>query len=319
MLFNELIISSGGTKGVATLGALTYLFKHYPIHNFKYLTGCSFGAIICMFINVGYNINEINDILFKINFGKFQDCKIINLINTCGLDDGSKFGNFLKATLLHKNYDYNITFKELYDITGKVLTITVMNITKGITEYHNYITTPNLSVFLSIRMSSNIPILFTPIIYNNNYYIDGGILDPFPYYYNKNTNKIGLWLFHEYEINFIKNIDSVNFVNNSTDTFNYLFNILKIMHINYIKEYYKKIISKKLKNVILIDFEYDGLSFENFYIKLEDKINIFNIGLNKCKLFINKHNKIVRKKYLSKKYFYIWKNKSLYKKIIKNN
>ena len=91
------------------------------------------------------------------------------------------------------------------------------------------------------------------------------------------------------------------------------------MHINYIKEYYKKIISKKLKNVILIDFEYDGLSFENFYIKLEDKINIFNIGLNKCKLFINKHNKIVRKKYLSKKYFYIWKNKSLYKKIIKNN
>ena len=107
MLYNELIISSGGNKGFATLGALTYFSKYYPIYNIKYLTGCSFGSIICLFLNIGYNMNEINDILFKINFGEFQDCKIINFLNTYGFDDGSKFSNFIKATILHKNYDSN--------------------------------------------------------------------------------------------------------------------------------------------------------------------------------------------------------------------
>jgi predicted patatin/cPLA2 family phospholipase len=313
MLYNELIISSGGNKGIATLGALTFFSKYYPIYNFKYLTGCSFGAIICMFINIGYNMNEINEILFKINFKEFQDCKFINFLNTCGFDEGIKFSNFLKATILYKNYDSNITFKELYDKTGIFLTISVLNITKGITEYHNYITTPDLSVFISVRMSSNIPILFSPIIYNDNYYVDGAILDPFPFYYNKNTNKIGFWLFEPYEINFIKNAETVNFVNNSTDSFNYLFNLLKIIHVNYIKEYYKKIINTKLKNVILIDFEYKGITFENFDVKLEDKINVFNIGMKKCKLFLKKHNKSIRKKYLSNKYYHIWKNKTFHK------
>lgn len=311
MLYNELIISSGGNKGFATLGALTYFSKYYPIYNIKYLTGCSFGSIICLFLNIGYNMNEINDILFKINFGEFQDCKIINFLNTYGFDDGSKFSNFIKATILHKNYDSNITFIELFEKTGKILTVTVLNITKGITEYHNYKTTPNLSIFMSVRMSSNIPILFSPIIYNDNYYVDGAMLDPFPYYYNENTNKIGFWLFDEYEINFIKKSESVNFVNSSTNSFNYIFNLLKIVHINYIKEFYKKIINKKLKDVILIDFEYNSVSFENFFVKLEDKINMFNIGMKKSKIFLKKYNKNIRKRYLSIKYYYIWKNKVL--------
>jgi predicted acylesterase/phospholipase RssA len=263
-----------------------------------------------MFINIGYNMNEINDILFKINFKEFQECKIINFINTFGFDEGIKFTNFLKATILHKNFDPNITFQELYEKTEKFLTIAVLNITKGITEYHNYKTTPNLCVLTSVRMSSNIPILFSPIIYDNNYYVDGALLDPFPYNYNKDTNKIGFWLFDQYEINFIKNSNSVYFVNNSTDSFNYIFNLLKIMHVNYIKEYYKKIINNKLKNVILIDFDYKNVSFENFYVKLEDKINMFNIGMKKAKFFIKKHNKIIRKKYLANKYYYIWKNKT---------
>jgi predicted patatin/cPLA2 family phospholipase len=158
-------------------------------------------------------------------------------------------------------------------------------------------------------MSSNIPILFSPIIYNDNYYVDGAMLDPFPYYYNKDTNKIGFWLFDEYEINFIKNNNSVNFVNSSTNSLNYIFNLLKIVHINYIKEFYKKIINKKLKDVILIDFEYNSISFENFFVKLEDKINMFNIGMKKSKIFLKKYNKNIRKRYLSIKYYYIWKNK----------
>ncbi len=317
--YDELIISSGGNKGIATLGALINFSKHYPIDKIKYLTGCSFGAIICMLLNIGYSTSELNEILFNINFMEFQECKIMNFINTSGFDQGTKFFNFLKATILNKNFNSFITFKELYEITNKILTIAVVNITKGITEYHNHITTPDIPVVLSVRMSSNIPILFSPVLYSNNYYVDGGLLDPFPYFYNKALNKIGFWLFDEYEINFIKESDNVNFIDESTDSFNYIFNLLRIVHINYIKQYYnkitKKLTDKRLKDVILIDFEYKSVSFENFHVRIEDKINMLNIGIKKSKSFLKKHYKTLRKKYLANKYFYLWKSKTIHKNI----
>lgn len=302
--YNELIISSGGNKGVALVGALNELNKFYPIHKIKYYTGCSIGSVICLLLNIGYSLNELNDILFNINFGKFQDLKLLNLIQKCGLDEGIKITNFLKAIIINKKYNSNITFKELFEKTDKILTITVVNITKGITEYHNVNNTPDLSILLSLRMSTNIPIVFSPIMYNNNYYLDGAILDPFPYFYNKNTKKIGLWLFEKYEFDFIKNID-VNFISELNNSVSYIFDILKIIHVNYIKQYYKKI----PKNVIYIDFDLKGSSFENFEITLEDRIKMYKIGANKCSIFLKKKYKYKRKRYLSIKYWNIWRSK----------
>jgi predicted patatin/cPLA2 family phospholipase len=301
----ELIISSGGNKGVALIGALNEFIKYYPIHNIKFYTGCSIGALISLAINLGYTIEELNDILFKINFGSFQELKLINLIEKCGFDDGIKFSNFIKAIIINKNYSQDITFKELYEKTNKILTLVVTNITKGIPEYHNYINTPNLSILLSIRMSINIPLLFAPILYHNNYYVDGALLEPFPYFCNKNvkiSQKYGLWLFEKYEINFIKN-NNGSFINELGDSFQYMIKILKIIHINYIKKYYKKI----PKDVIYIDFDIKNLDFNKFELTLEERIKMFNIGMNKCKLFFIKKYKKNRKRYLSIKYFRLWR------------
>lgn len=306
-IYDEIIISSGGNKAPALIGALNEFSKNYPIDKIKYYTGCSAGAMMCLFLNLGYSINDLNNIIFQINFGKFQELKIINLIEKCGLDEGIKFSNLLKATIINKNYNPNITFKELYELTNKILTICVVNITKGITEYHNYINTPDLSILLSTRMSLNMPIVFSPILYNNNYYIDGALLDPFPYFYNKKTRKCGLWLFDKSEFKFIKE-NEVNFIKELSSSITYVVSLLKIVYTNYIKKYYKKI----PKNVVYIDFDYKGLDSENFDIPIEDRIKIFNIGQNKCKSFFNKKFKLKKKDYLAKKYYYLWK------KIIKN-
>jgi predicted patatin/cPLA2 family phospholipase len=302
-IYDEIIISSGGVKGIAVLGALNEFAKKYPIYKIKYFTGCSVGAIICLFLNIGYTINELNDIILKINFSIFQEIKILNLIEKCGLDEGIKFTNFLKASIINKGFNNNITFQELYDLTGKVLTICVVNITKGVSEYHNYLTTPTLSVLLSVRMSSNIPVLFSPIMYNDCYYVDGALLDPFPYYFIKNTNKFGLCLFENYQFKFIKE-DNVSFVNNLSSSFNYIIELLKIVYTNYIKKYYKKM----PKNVVYIDFDYTSLNNETFYVPEEDRFLLFNIGKKKFNNYYKKYNKRIRKRYLIKKYFNIWKN-----------
>lgn len=304
--YEELIISSGGNRGFSIIGVLNEFSKNYPINKIKYFTGCSVGSLILLFLILGYNINELNNILFDLDFSLFQELKLINLVEKCGFDEGTKINNFLKAIIINKNYNYNITFKELFEKTNKILTIVVTNITKGLSEYHNYINTPDMQVFLSIRMSINIPIIFSPILYNKNYYIDGGLLDPFPYKYNKHINKskkCGLWLSEKYEFDFIKNNNFI-FINDISNSLNYIINLLKIMHVNYIKKNYEKIPN----NVIYLDFNID-LCQSSFATNLEDKIKMLNIGINKCKLFFFKIYKRNRKKYLSRKYFNIWNNK----------
>jgi predicted acylesterase/phospholipase RssA len=300
--YNEIIISSGGIKGISAMGALNEFSKNYPINKIEYFTGCSVGSMICLFLNLGYTINELNDIILKINFSIFQEIKLINLIEKCGLDEGVKFTNFLKASIMNKGFNNSITFKELYELTGKILTICVVNITKGIPEYHNYLTTPSLSIFLSVRMSINIPVLFSPILYNDCYYVDGGLLDPFPYYYIKNTNKFGLWLFDKHEFKFIKESDG-SFVNNLSSSFNYVIELLKIVYTNYMKKYYKKI----TKNVIYIDIDYNSLNKDTFYIPEEDRFILFNIGKKKFNIYYKKYHKRIKKRYLMMKYFNLWR------------
>ena len=55
-----------------------------------------------------------------------------------------------------KNIDQNITFKQLYDLTNKILTVNTVNQTLNRIEYLNYENTPNMSVVDGILMSLNI-------------------------------------------------------------------------------------------------------------------------------------------------------------------
>ena len=284
--YNEIIISSGGVRGVALLGSLKSFYKIYPIERITHFTGCSVGSLFCLLLALDYTIKEIKDIIFKIDFGHFQSLKVRNLLNTCGFDDGTKFTNLIKAFIINKKYNPNITFKELYELTGRILTISVTNITKGISEYHNYLTTPDLNIVLSIRMSINIPILFTPILYNNCYYVDGGLLDPYPYFYNKDTKKIGFWLCEKYEFNFFKNEASC-FVNElSNGVFFYSIELLKIIHINHINKFYKSLKKKFSKNTVFIDFDFTPNA--SFFISDDNKIKLLHIGKKKFKKFVNK-------------------------------
>ena len=147
--------------------------------------------------------------------------------------------------------------------------------------------------------------LFSPILYNDNYYLDGALLDPYPYFYNKNTKKIGLWLFSKYEFDFLNNFDT-KFVNNANNTFSYFFDLLKILYTNYMKKFYKKI----PKNTLYIDFNFNHSSFD---LSKDDRIFLYNIGDKKSKKFFNKINKQNRKRYLSRKYFNIWWSKIIKK------
>ncbi|HEU64225.1 MAG: hypothetical protein KR126chlam4_00258 [Candidatus Anoxychlamydiales bacterium] len=79
----NLVLEGGGAKGIAYIGALKELESLNALTNLKRVAGTSAGAIIATFIALGYNINEIQAILFETDLSQFLDYYISeeNIIN----------------------------------------------------------------------------------------------------------------------------------------------------------------------------------------------------------------------------------------------
>jgi predicted acylesterase/phospholipase RssA len=72
-----------------------------------------------------------------------------------------------------------------------------------------------MPVSLAVRMSGSIPIIFNPIRYNNNWYIDGAVINNFPIKYCNPKTTLGLYINHQtnndfnHIIDFIKGIVTI--------------------------------------------------------------------------------------------------------------
>ena len=306
----KLLICGGGFKFFYIVGALKYLDEINILQNINEYIGVSAGAVLSLFFNIGYTLDELDSFFLEFNFEKMLDPHIDSLLDNKGLDDGELKKFIIQHFLKNKNYHPSITFKELYEKTGKVLTFTTTNITSGKVEYHNHITQPNMQILLSLRMSINIPIVYSPIQYNNNYYVDGALLDCYPYNYNKNLKKIGIFLINRNEYLFLKNKDSV-FVNNIDDTLTYLKNLLSIMYLNNLKNNFKNNL-KKNKNTINIITD-SNIELYDFNLDENNKKKMINLGKVSFNKYFKKIYLIRRKRFLMNKYYYLWKFKSLLK------
>lgn len=91
---------------------------------------------------------------------------------------------------IKKKYDYIPTLKELYDITGKELVVTGSCITTGESVYISHITHPDMPCTLAVDISSRVPYIFTPILYDGHLYLDGGLHDHFPLCQVKENEKV---------------------------------------------------------------------------------------------------------------------------------
>lgn len=252
--FNTISLSGGGIKGIVFLGALKYLDENNLLNNINTYCGVSVGSIICFLIIIGYKYNELYKFIMNLDIKKFINVDINLFLEKYGLNDGKDIINILKIFMKKKNIKENITFKELYELTNKELIISVSNINDKKVEYFNYKNYPNFEVLLSIRMSFSIPLIFSPVIYNNKYYIDGSCLDDLICKNNDDT----LYLY----------INNDNKINNITSYFSNIINTL----------IYKKNINE-CKNLII--FNISNIDTFNFNITKEKIEELYNLGYQK--------------------------------------
>ena len=60
------------------------------------------------------------------------------------------------------------------------LRLTAFDITNGMLKWFDKINTPNMPISKAIRISSGIPWIFEPVLYQGNLYVDGGVLRRMP-------------------------------------------------------------------------------------------------------------------------------------------
>lgn len=72
---------------------------------------------------------------------------------------------------------------ELYEETGIKLNIGVSAVIQNEFQIFNYENKPDLSIWLAVRMSCTIPFIFSPIVIDNDIYVDGGLLNNNPINY----------------------------------------------------------------------------------------------------------------------------------------
>lgn len=271
-MINTLCISGGGIKGICVLGCIKNLIKNniISLNNIKNYYCCSIGSILSFLFIVGLSTKNICYIWKKLNLEKYKlKFDFDKFVKNKGINNATNIMIILQTVLYKKTNKYDITFMELYKLYDIKLNIVVTNITLLKEELLSYDTTPNMSVMVAIRMSISLPIIFSPVLYKNNYYIDGGVINNFPIKYITTKNYIGI-ITQFYPVN--NNLNIINIILRCFSIFQ------KISNEKNIKNY---------NNIILL--YYKGTKITEHSISNKNFDKLYRLGYNITQRWSNKY------------------------------
>lgn len=259
-----LVISGGGIRGMSFIGALKALENYKILCDIETFAGTSVGALIIVFFVIGYSIDEIFEFIKYFDVTKMSSIDSLNtIISLFGFDDGKKIDIILTKIFECKNLNSDITFNDLFIITKKEIIITSVCINTMDVVYMSYKSHPNMSVKLAVKMAISIPVLFTPILFENKYYIDGGCIDNYPIGLFKDNLDEVIGLYVETNDRIVENINTIE---------DYIYQLLqcitKGLANNILNGYEKSTISISIDWIPLIDIDMD----------INDKIKLFSRG-----------------------------------------
>ncbi len=157
----NVVLSGGSARGLAHLGVLSVLEKHFKI---KSVIGTSMGAIIGGFYAYGYSTDEIVEMVKDIKPSKMLSV-FRPSFNISGLFDGKAILKYFEEKTKNVNIENcKISFAAAaFDMsTAKTIILDKGNLAKA------------------LRASSALPLIIEPFPYGKYLFVDGYIEHPFP-------------------------------------------------------------------------------------------------------------------------------------------
>ena len=293
MIYDTIILSGGGTKGLCSLGSLQYLqdSKRIDCSAIKTMVGTSIGAIICYFIAIGYTPIELvvylcsHNVLESLTINNFE-----KIVTGEGIYDYQILRDVYEKMTLEK-MDNVPTLHDIYTQFGKELIICTYNFTERKPEHLSYRTHPDLSCLDALRMSSNLPFIFSSFWYNEKEYIDGGVIENFSFSMASSLIKdreesekkiVGIYLDNDKDIN-----TNTNNTNNDPKEYNRLTPILDKIYAMLLipmgaheKQMIASIDHTKMD---FITVSAQNIKIYTFKLPHSDKLELFSLGYNRAK------------------------------------
>lgn len=272
-LFHTLVLSGGGLRGFSYIGTLKALEEYGIVQNIQTLVGCSIGAVMAAIIAVGYTSEELYDFILNLEYDKLKDLNLLGYLENFGMETGTKIQQFLRLLLKKKTQIEDITFQQLYQRTGKKLIINATCLNEHRVEFFDHEKSPGMSVALALRMSISLPFIFSPIKYQNKYYVDGGLLDNFPIHLFMDQRKV-------LGIRLPNSIESYTNINNLEE---YLYHLWGCVY----TEIAKTKISN-LKETNIIDLPINWIHALQLHVTQKERIKLYKQGYKFTKKYLKK-------------------------------
>lgn len=182
-MYKRLVLSGGALKGFGYIGVLRCLEEKGITKTLESFVGTSIGSFFALLVVLNYTSDDLLKIFTGFDPQSIIEYKLSNFIETYGLDDGKKLEDFIKIFIKNKGFKEHITMKELHEKTKKTIVFTSCHVNKKQRIFIDHLTFPDLPVYLGTRMSMNVPVVFSPVLYKENYYIDGCFTCNLPVFY----------------------------------------------------------------------------------------------------------------------------------------
>jgi predicted acylesterase/phospholipase RssA len=182
-MIHEIMFGCGGPKGMLFIGAMKAIVDVHKVDlsQVTHYGGVSIGACLALIFSLGISPDMAGELLANVDMRKLtSSVDIISIITQLGGDSGERLV-FLIQSLLKEMIDReDISFIEHHQLTGKKLTVQATNLTRHRLVEFSHESHPEMSVVKAIRMSCSVPILFTPVEHEGDFYIDGGLMSRYP-------------------------------------------------------------------------------------------------------------------------------------------
>ncbi|XGV87459.1 MAG: patatin-like phospholipase family protein [Limnothrix sp. BL-A-16] len=183
--YKNLALQAGGVLGTAYVGVVQALSERGLLSKFERVAGASAGAIMGTLIALRFSAAEIEEIMVNLNLSEFTDpTSPINLVQNYGYYAGDVFYKWIQDIIARK-LTTTATFADLVDAGFADLYIFGTDLTaRGLREF-SCRSTPDAQVAGAVRASMSIPFFFQAWqfpggIPDNHYYVDGGLILPYP-------------------------------------------------------------------------------------------------------------------------------------------
>lgn len=179
-MITTLVFAGGGTRGLCYGRAYHELDQQVDVQ-LETVKGTSIGALMAVMLAAKYTPDELVTLCEQTKMDDLVRINLFDVFYRWGLDAGSRLYEWIDEKLYQKTGKRHTTFSQLYDHSRIHLHVVATNLCTAEGCYMSYETHPVMPVAKACQMSMSLPPLFAPVYWGGSYYIDGGVMDNFPF------------------------------------------------------------------------------------------------------------------------------------------